>query len=210
MKRKINLLILLLAVWSCSNPGGSDKIPEDTTVSTPSLIPLAAGNTWTYTEEYISPDTNYVTEYTVRVTGTEQIGDEVWWKLETWRGDSVITRTRYLIAQNDSIYELQYNWQTPVKSLQYFIPVDSVQRFNSLLGGDVGIAKTASILDTTIITPQGNFSECYMFEYSTPDWTTREILSPKVGIIVNWFIHHPSLGGIEYERIARIKSYVIK
>lgn len=171
------------------------------------LFPLSVGNYWVYKEHFISSDTSYTVNYKSTVKEITNIGGFNWYKIETPRNDYI--QERYLIAENDSVYELQYNWEAPVRSLQYIIPQDSAQEFGSLFGGDVGITKSVFILDTTISTNAGNFSNCIMFEYSTPDWTEREIISLGTGIVERQLLGYSISGGNTYQRITKLENFKI-
>lgn|GEM_PF-6101229 len=114
------------------------------------------------------------------------------------------------MAENDSIYELQYNWQYPVRALRFLIPKDSLQLFNSFLGGDIMIIKTASILDSTVTTPIGRYDNCYSYQFSTVDFTKIEIVSPGIGIIEKQYISHGFAGSKKFRKIAKLKSYLVK
>jgi len=73
------------------------------------------------------------------------------------------------MAKDDSIYELQYNRTVLVRFIRYILPQVSVQEYFSLFGGDVPITKSVFVMDTITTTNAGGFSNCIMYEYSTPD-----------------------------------------
>jgi hypothetical protein len=78
------------------------------------------------------------------------------------------------------------------------------------MGGDVIIKKTVYSLDTTIITSAGNFNNCLMFEYTSPDWIEREILAFGVGIIEKQMIGFSFITGEKtFSRTEKLTSYKI-
>jgi hypothetical protein len=199
MLKYILFLLLILAFTSCD----TSVDPNEVTPSS-ELFPLSIGNYWQYEESFSSMDTSYINNYTSTITKVEEIGGYSWFMIESVKNN--FTEKRYLMLENDSVYELQYNWQTPIRSLEYITPSEKQQSFVALLGGDVGIKKTVTKLDTIINTKIGDFKNCLKYESSTLDWTTIEILVFGIGVVERQVIGH-SLGGEQtFKRIEKIIS----
>lgn len=172
------------------------------------LIPLTIGNYWVFEERFSSRDSTSTHDYKSEVTAITDIGNYSWYEVTTL--NNKIKSERYLMAENDSIYELQYNWSTPVRSLQYLIPRKKIQTFRSLSGGDVFHSKTVVKRDSTVKTPSGTYTKCYMFEQSDPNLIEAEIIKPGIGIIVKKQIYRDLSGRLKFIRTAKLKSFLIK
>ncbi len=196
-------LFIISALTSCDTSTDPNEIKPSA-----EFMPLSVGNYWKYEENLSSIDTSYINYYTSTITKTEEIGNYKWFKIESVKSN--FTQERYLMMENDSVYELQYNWQNPVRSLEYIIPTEKEQSFGSLLGGDAGKTKTVEKLDTIINTKIGDFNNCLKYEYSTLDWTVIEIIAFGIGIVEKQFISHPLGGEQRFKRIERIVSAKIK
>lgn len=185
--------LLAVLVVSCDSSTGPDANKPDS-----EFIPLKVGNFWEYEESYTSEDTSYTENYTFTITKTEEIGGFLWFKLESKTGE------RFLMSEENNVYELQYNRQTPVHSLEYIMPSEKEESFNSLQGGDAGKTKTVEKLDTTINTKMGKFDNCLKYEFSSPDFTVIEILTPEVGIVKRQITSYTLDGEQTYQRVAKI------
>ena len=172
------------------------------------FYPLTVGNFWDYTEITYRSDDTLKTEYTARVEDVENIIDVEWSRI-VFSPESQIS-PRYLRVKNDSVFELQYNFNIPVEALKYLKPTGKVQQFQSLLEGDVQIVKTAYILDDPVTTPAGIFDKCYMFVHETPDWIFKEILSDGVGIVRSEFVDRTLEGDTVFIRITELKNYRVR
>ena len=177
MRRSMAYFALIVIVFSCSNPSESSDESNN-------IFPLTAGNTWTYEQTTTTDSTSETITYSMRVIGSEVIGGKEWQKIDFFSNNSNFTRSSWhLMAIDDKIYELQWNFQNPVSALQYFIPQDSVAEFVTLLGGDVSITKKAKRINTPVTTPAGTFTNCYEFSYASPEWYFVEILAAGIGIV---------------------------
>jgi len=197
MLKIIFSLFTIFIIVSCSSSTEPDKIKPCS-----EFYPLSVGNYWEYEKSFSSKDSSYIINYKSIITQVEMIGGFKWFKIESAKNNC--TQKKYLLMENDSIYELQYNRQNPIRSLEYIIPKEKKESFPSLLGGDVGITKTVEKLDTTIHTKIGDFSNCFRYEYSTPDWTEIEILVYGIGIVERQFICYNFLTGEQTSRTIEI------
>lgn len=205
-RSKIFLLsISLLLISSCNEE--NIIIPTEFVPSS-EFFPLSVGNYWKYEESFSSADTNYTNNYTSTITGVEEIGGYSWFKIESVKNN--VTYKRYLMMQNDSVYELQYAWQNPVRSLEYILPSAKQQSFWALLGGDAMIKKTVTKFDTVLNTKVGSFKDCLQFESLISTWTRKEILVFGVGIVESQFIGNDLGWGKPFKRIAKIVDVKIK
>jgi hypothetical protein len=129
-----------------------------------------------------SGETVSVETYTVLVSSFQYDNARVWWQLQERRPSSKINLME-IAARNDSIFSLQYNFQSTVSSLDYIppSPTDTLH-FYSLVGGDVIVTKTVW-LNGTYSVPAGVFDSCAVFfSLVTPGGFT-EILKLRIGII---------------------------
>lgn len=177
---------------------GCSSYTEPNEINTSSeFYPLAIGNYWGYEESFSSEDTIYILNYRSIVTKIENIGGYKWFKIESTKNN--YTQKIHLLTENDSVYMLQYQWQNPIRALNYIIPKVKKESFHSLLGGDVGIIKTVEKLDTTIQTNIGEFSNCFRYKYGTLDWTVIEVLVYGIGIVESQIISY-NLNGDEISK----------
>lgn len=189
----------IFAIVSCS----SSTEPEILKPSS-EYFPLSIGNYWEYEESYSSEDSSNTITFKSTITRTERIGGFNWYKIESVRENE--TSKRHLMIEKDSVYELQYNFQNPIRSLQYIVPKELTETFPSIFGGDVGINKKVEKLDTTIQTNIGVFTNCYRFQYSTSSWTEKEIFVYGIGIVEKHLTVYNVSTGKTSQRISKIKN----
>jgi hypothetical protein len=187
----------IIIIVSCSSLVEPEKIKTGS-----EFYPLAVGNYWKYEGSFSSKDSSYVFNYKSVITQVEIIGGFEWSKIESARNN--YTQNRYLLMENDSIYELQYNWRNPIRALVYIIPKNKKESFHSILGGDVGITKTVEKLDTAIHTKIGIFTNCFRYKCSTLDWTEIEILAYGIGIVERQLIHYNFMTGEQISKTTEI------
>lgn len=188
MMRYIVFLTLCAAVLlSCSNPG--ESADEYT-----GIFPLSVGVQWTYEQTVFTDSLTEVSTYTLEVDSSVDIGGYNWQRIRIYSPlDEIIMAPfpnfYYLMEENGKIYELQWNFSVPVRSLQYFIPKNRVEEFETLFGGDVFIIKTVRRLSSPIQTPAGTFYHCYEFLHEWPSNFFSEIFVPGVGIVKKEYIY---------------------
>lgn len=169
---------LLLALNGCKDDSTSVLSPPEPTEFRNSLIPFAVGNRWTYIDSLFTDSPVAVETYSMSVVGFRRENGLVWWQLSDSRIPSTVIE---YAVRNDSILNLQYNFQNPVESLEY-IPAhaaDTVQ-FLSMIGGDVMVSKYVYALNPGVIVPAGTFSGCIAVEMRGG---YQEILKPRLGLI---------------------------
>lgn len=208
--KKVILFTCLLFILQCDTgkepnaPINHHPIPR---LREEAFFPLEVGNFWTYQETTVCPESTSEVEYTARVVSVQKIGGYVWHRIVF---SSVSQRSpRFLRAVNDSIFELQNNFNVPVSALQYFKPSRKEQAFQSLLGGDVRITKTATILDEPVSVPAGTFGECYLFTSQTPDWIEKEIVCSGVGVVQRELIHRTLMGDTTFVQRTVLVRYQV-
>lgn len=195
MLKYFSLFILLLTLTSCDSLLGPAEITPAS-----ELFPLAIGNYWSYEEFYVSSDTSFTNKFTVLVTGKEQIGNFSWFKLVSEKNNFPFYS--HLSIENDSVYSLQQMFSNYIRSLEYIAPKEKIQRYSSLIGGDVGVRKTVVKLDTVINTKIGSFNNCLKYEWSSGGLDVTEIFAYGVGVIEKQ-IKHYSLYGEEISRVTQ-------
>jgi hypothetical protein len=175
-------IIILLPIGGCKENGASVTTPPEPMEFRQALIPLAVGNEWTYVDSLFSGETVSVETYTVLVSSFRYDNARAWWQLQERRASSTINLME-IAARNDSIFSLQYNFQSPVSSLDYIppSPTDTLH-FYSLVGGDVIVTKTVW-LNGTYSVPAGVFDSCAVFVSLVTPGGFTEILKPRIGII---------------------------
>jgi len=199
-RRLVSPLILIFVLLQCQQPN-KPSVPQ-------SLYPLSLGNTWTYEVIHRTDSSSYTREFTYSVTRYDTIGGYIWSYLES--SNNAEGFSRYLMAINDSVFELQYSWGGPILALVYLKPTHNAQNFTSLMGGDGGVTKTAYLLDSTVVTPAGIFTNCYSYELHQVDADQLEILAPGVGLIEKLLYIHPIGEDTLLTLITRLKSYHLK
>lgn len=174
---------ILLIIGGCKQDITSVNPPIEPTEFRKALFPLAVGNKWTYTDSLFSGGSVSAETYTIVVSGFRFENGKVWWQLLERRSSSTIDLVE-LMARNDSIFSLQYNFQYPVSSLEYIPPptTKDTLRFYSLLGGDVIIQKSVW-LNGPYVVPAGSFDSCAVFFSMATPGGFIEVLKPKIGII---------------------------
>lgn len=95
-------LLTIVVIISCNSPTESNAIKPSS-----EFFPPAVGNYWEYEESFTSVDTSYSVNYISRITKNEEVGSFNWSKIESIKND--YTEARFLMMENDSVYELQYN-----------------------------------------------------------------------------------------------------
>lgn len=187
---KYFILIIVLFI-SCDEKLEDENEENPVELENPcQLYPLELNNYWVFDYFKSSPDTSFNNEFTLTVTGFDIIDTKVWAQLNKTIDDSLVSANYYLCI-NDSIYTKQYIPDGMNRALQFIIPTDSIQFLYTSIGGDVGLIKTIGFVDTVVTTPMADFSNCYFYKYSTPDWTEIVIIKYGIGIIQGKIYSHP-------------------
>ena len=107
-------------LYSCRKSTGPEIIEESEVIEEPNvngyvskIMPMTIGNYWIYKETYTSSDTTYSHDIKSEVTAIKDIGNYWWYEMTITNND--YQATKYYMAENDSIYELQYNWLAPIR-----------------------------------------------------------------------------------------------
>ncbi len=172
------LVFLVLAFAGCKDEATSpDSRPEPVEFRN-ALLPFALGNQWTYVDSLFTESSVSVETYSVAVIDFRIEGDNVWWQIQDSRTPG---STIEYAVRNDSVLNLQYNFQHPVESLEYIpAPAADTVYFSSLVGGDVMVSKYACQASFPVTVPAGTFTGCAS---TGIQGGYLEILKPQLGII---------------------------
>lgn len=149
--------------------------PEtDPAVSQSGISPLHPNNYWVYADS-TRDETGQLTEageLTLSITEVRRNRSEVWWSF------SELLATMY--QSGDTVYTLEYVYPTgcPNKRMEYYPPGQDTLYFTGVVEGDIAVMRKAHEIQETILTPSGNFDDCWFWSYE--GWY-EDIIQPEVG-----------------------------
>lgn len=194
--RKYTILLaipfLTLALFACkkddTNKTDTDTIAcpyadgledfDNTGLVQDGLIPFSINNYWVYADSLWDADDNLLSAEidTLRPISTQKTGEDIWW---TFNG------LHHFHSSNDSIFILSppdLGIGCDSKSLLYY-PIEPDTTIDWIFPHGYGQARKTYIVGTPIITPAGEFSDCYFFSLEGERGDFFEILKPGIGFV---------------------------
>ncbi len=182
--RKTILLFLSSLLFISCNPETNDHNPD---VIDGALIPSAIGNYWIYIDSlYIDGEFNSVSFDTMTIVDTMHTLGKKWWKVEGYRTLPYIWE--YYAIENDSVYSIQGGW-SPILSLDYIYPTDSLTVLQTLIEGDLGLLRYVIKSTAPVTTDIGTFQNCgkYYGGWSKDSQYAEEYIKPGIGFVKSIF-----------------------
>lgn len=211
--RSLWLLVALGAVLSaCDSSGGDPLTPAPSTPGTVAgLVPLSVGNTWVFegvrtrydeTNGSVTRVDTLAAPDTLRVTGTETIGGETWYRLQSRNGVLNTIQGGLYANRADGVYR-RASADDPALRL-YAYPVEAGFVYGltnpfTLDGGGVSFQQLLTVkrtdypvdvagLDTegVLYTSLVELLRASNTDYPTANWTPplRSVLAPGAGFVV--------------------------
>jgi hypothetical protein len=188
MKRAatISLLFLVVLCIGCSDQAtepnrhypdpNHDLDPGNITT----FFPLKVGYTWNYVDSLFYENSVTVRTRSVILERLARNGDSTVLQFRSWFSRDTVSSVDNMLLVGDSLYEFQYGRGGGlVFSQTYFPAPDSGTYFNSLIGGDVGIMKSAKRSRDVVVVPAGRFVRSNVFEWRGD----RTFVADGVGMI---------------------------
>lgn len=193
MKRVVVFSFCLLVAAACASTGTADpaKTPQDYRESALRYLPLAVGNSWTYTVDYLGQ----TGEMTIRIEREEN-----GWFIDN-RG-TALTADRHGIRDRDR-YLLTF-------------PLQEKRAWVALTGPTRNETRAIVAIDAPVETPAGNFEGAIVVETTVNPQKGIFLKSlhyfvPRIGIVkIETFIDDTTAGTKKRQTLTLLKSLEIK
>lgn len=193
MKRLILLSASVLLVLAT---GCADDLPSGPPMSqSTGLIPASVGAKWVYVDSLFEGANVTVTYDTVKVTGSRNDGNLVWWRIEGESQALGVLFKEYSLS-NDTVYNIQMGMRMANDTIVapvFLSPRSAEFTYSMLVGGDAMMAVTVTPPNPQPLTvPAGTYTGWSAYRFGTGLESGAWILKPGVGVI------RYELDGVEY------------
>jgi len=160
------------------------EVLNDQSLNQDGYVPMHFNNYWVYTSQYWNLDGSLHETRTDSIYVVENmiLKDIVWWRINL-NLNLYPFSTAYTSQIGDTLFGLSCSFYTScVGQYKLYTPISKDTTSKSFtISCDIGGSGIEYVSDSSIVTPSGNFTDCYVFEYGYVDNTHIDFLKPGIG-----------------------------